>query len=498
DMEHVLVVMDKRHLEMIPVFAGMFLGGGIGPGGAPQLEEVTPVDPGTDCDDLFAPTGDAPADEFGPDAASMLTPTVVIKFTREVDGKKLAAAGGSAAEERTHNGKTYYFKKSDQSAAWFRDPATAIMAPEAKVKSLIEGQTPTEGPLAKLMQPLADREFAIGLDVRPLHGFIGQLAQENPAMALAGGYVKQVNTLALAADLEGANLLELQLHAINDNSAAGLQAMLGQLLQQGQMMYAQQMQQAAKTMSDDDKALVPLVEQIVNGARVATDGSLCRVTVPRPEGLEKLPELIRPQLKKSAHAAASARILNDLKMIGVAFHNYNDSYRHFPANGGRGDEQANGKGLSWRVHLLPFVEQTPLYNEFNLDEPWDSAHNKPLIARMPAIYGNDPEGKTTIHVFAGPGTPFDGEVGIKLSQVTDGTSNTILVVQAGPGTAEIWTKPGGLPLNADNPVTALGDVGETFPVIFMDAFARRLPKDIDADTLRNLIQPADGNIVRLD
>ncbi len=153
-------------------------------------------------------------------------------------------------------------------------------------------------------------------------------------------------------------------------------------------------------------------------------------------------------------------------------------------------------GLSWRVHILPYVDEAPLYNEFHQDEPWDSEHNKSLIPRMPKIYGNSPEGKSSIHVFLGEGTPLGGKP-IGIVDVPDGTSNTIMVVRAGDDTAEIWTKPGGLAFDKANPIQALGNIGETFDALFMDASARSLPKSIDPATLGNLIQHNDGNSVEI-
>ena len=93
--------------------------------------------------------------------------------------------------------------------------------------------------------------------------------------------------------------------------------------------------------------------------------------------------------------------------------------------------------LSWRVAILPFIEEKKLYDEFKQDEPWDSAHNKKLLAKMPKLFA-DPTGKakadhTFYQVFVGKGAAFEGKRGIKLTDFTDGTSNTILIVEGGVG-----------------------------------------------------------------
>src|SRR5262249_12689161 len=119
---------------------------------------------------------------------------------------------------------------------------------------------------------------------------------------------------------------------------------------------------------------------------------------------------------------------NNLKMIGLAFHNYHD------ANGHMIRAICDGKGkalLSWRVAILPFIEEEKLYKEFKLDEPWDSPHNKKLIAKMPKVFAGapvkagDPEpasNTTPYQVFMGPGTPFPmPNSKVRLTDITDGT-----------------------------------------------------------------------------
>ena len=65
-------------------------------------------------------------------------------------------------------------------------------------------------------------------------------------------------------------------------------------------------------------------------------------------------------------------------------HNYHDTYGTFPP--AATTDGADKPLLSWRVAILPFLEQQPLYEQFHLDEPWDSPHNKTLIEQMPQVY----------------------------------------------------------------------------------------------------------------
>src|SRR5947209_6845650 len=148
-------------------------------------------------------------------------------------------------------------------------------------------------------------------------------------------------------------------------------------------------------------------------------------------------------------------------------HAYNDTHGRLPPAVVYG---ADGKPLySWRVLVLPFIEQQELYKQFKLDKPWDSPHNLPLLEKMPGTYA-PPPGKrkkvppshTVLHVFVGKGTAFEGREGLRLPEdFPDGTSNTLLVVEAGPPVP--WTKPEDLPYAPDRPLPNLD-------LLFKDGF----------------------------
>ena len=162
--------------------------------------------------------------------------------------------------------------------------------------------------------------------------------------------------------------------------------------------------------------------------------------------LETTAELVAVPIRQAREAARRSQCTNNLKQIGLAMHNYHSANNTFPPAYSKGPD---GKPLlSWRVHILPYLEQKALYDEFHKDEPWDSEHNKTLISRMPAVYtcpsgSRTPakEGKTSYLTPRGPATVFPGTEAVKLQDVTDGTSNTIFVVDASDAAAVTWTKP---------------------------------------------------------
>jgi hypothetical protein len=163
----------------------------------------------------------------------------------------------------------------------------------------------------------------------------------------------------------------------------------------------------------------------------------------------------------------------------------------------------SGKALlSWRVALLPYLGEDRLYRQFKLDEPWDSPHNRKLLARMPAVYAppgkaNREAGSTYYQVFVGPHAAFEKHQVMHLANFPDGTSNTILIAEAGSPVP--WTKPEDLHFAADEPLPQLGGL---FPDVFNAAFAdgavHTLWKRGDAETLRHLIERDDGFPTDLD
>ncbi|MBA4066285.1 MAG: hypothetical protein C0501_21725 [Isosphaera sp.] len=188
----------------------------------------------------------------------------------------------------------------------------------------------------------------------------------------------------------------------------------------------------------------------------------------------------------------------NLKQIGLAFHNYHDSNGRLP-----GDlADPDGKPLlSWRVALLPYLEEGRLYKEFRLNEAWDSPHNRALVGRVPAVYapvrGNAAAGETYYQVFAGPKALFGRGAKFRLHEITDGTSNTGMVFEAGG--AVPWTKPADLPFDEKKPLPKLGgQFGGVCVLVMCDGAVLRLRAGADEKELKRLIMPADGGVVDMD
>ena len=157
--------------------------------------------------------------------------------------------------------------------------------------------------------------------------------------------------------------------------------------------------------------------------------------------------------------------------------------------------------LSWRVTILPFLgkNEKALYAQFKLTEPWDSPHNKALLAKMPKVYAplvskKGEKNVTHYQGFVGGGALFEKTQKVNINNVTDGTSNTLMVVEA--ETPVPWTKPEDLPFAARKPLAKLGgQFKDGFVAATADGATRFFKKSSDPRLLTEMITRGGGEVV---
>ncbi len=228
----------------------------------------------------------------------------------------------------------------------------------------------------------------------------------------------------------------------------------------------------------------------------ATAAVVCAAPVP-PDAGKKRPDTIDAVAAggdAEVQRAQIRRSTNNLKQIGVAIHNHASAWcSRLPANIASKD----GKPLlSWRIHILPFIEEDRLYEQFKLDEPWDSPNNIKLLEKIPAVLESPrvkvKKGYTVYQGFMGQ-TAISGKYTI--GQIPDGTANTIWCVEA--TSAVPWTKPADIPFDAKKDPRTFGKAFGDKPLATLcDGSARTLDlKKIAADTLKSAIIPDDGMVL---
>ena len=212
-----------------------------------------------------------------------------------------------------------------------------------------------------------------------------------------------------------------------------------------------------------------------------------------------LADLVALAMMDVQKTAARGQSMDNLKCIALGMLNYESRFKHFPAPASYAAD--NKPLLSWRVHILPYVDELQLYRQFHLDEPWDSAHNRTLIDKMPLGYRcpmskNREKGRTNYLLPVGNGAAFTAGEPTPISKISDGTANTIMVLEADDDQAVIWTKPEDWTYDPKNPMKGLGQLyGGRFNTAFCDGSAHIHTTRINPTMLRYMIERADGHSI---
>lgn len=153
--------------------------------------------------------------------------------------------------------------------------------------------------------------------------------------------------------------------------------------------------------------------------------------------------LLLPAVQAAREAARRVQCSNNLKQIVLALHNYHDDYKTFPP---AYTTDARGQRLhSWRTLILPYMDQTALYQSIDLSKPWDDPVNQAIAEKIVPVYccpsAGEPSVNTVYQVIVDPSSAFPGAKGTKISEITDGTSATIAVAETSVGQAVPWMSP---------------------------------------------------------
>ncbi len=394
------------------------------------------------------------------------------------------------------------------------DDHTLMVGQQPVLQQMMDNHAkPSEGPLAKLMARTRIEGDLMALavlePVRPM--LAAELADAPLPPPFAG--LKNVPDLVDAVKLDvgvaRGTMLALTVLAVDEEAAEQLERLVNALLDVGRQMAL--MQLAEQTQSDDpvEQAAAQYSQRIsgklVEMLRPDRAGRRLRIAIDDQPGsptqvatMGVLVALLLPAVQAAREAARRAQSINNLKQLGLAMHNYHDVNRRFPARAVFDDD---GKPLlSWRVLMLPYLEEQQLFEEFRMDEPWDSEHNRKLIDRMPAAFHNPSStaepGKTVYLAPVGEGTLFDGSKGKSFAEIRDGTSNTIMLLEANDSEAVVWTRPDDWQYDPSRPMAGLGSAHPGgFSAAFADGSVRFLADSLDPEIFKALLTIADGQAV---
>jgi hypothetical protein len=430
-------------------------------------------------------------------------PLLFVRTTKAYNRDKLIEkVSGKKAKAYKYKGQTVYGDNYGPFNAWFcyplDDQSMVYSKGVGPIYGWIDHPAPkSAGNLADVLRLAAGKHsLTLGLDVKALNDAVGNKlpGETEPFKPLL-----EAISATLTVDLMEQSRAVVTLNFPTDKDAeAGVQP-----LKDGLDLAVAGLDRGLAELRKREKVtkIIELIERmrgVLKAVKIEREGKTLLATAHVKIDAATVGVAVTEAMREVRTARARTQSQSKLKHMGLAMLNYHDTQSGFPPYA---IYDKNGKPLlSWRVMILPYLEQQDLYNQFHLDEPWDSAHNKKLLAKMPKVYASHADEKTlkdhTTHYqgFVGKGAFFQGKKGIGIRSVTDGLSNTLMIVEASK--AVPWTKPEDLVYDPDKPLPELGLPGaDKFEAGFGDGSVREIAKTIKPETLHALITLSGGEVI---
>lgn len=361
---------------------------------------------------------------------------------------------------------------------------------------------------AKQYEAAARFPLAAYLDVKQLRELINAATGGRPPEgpdAMMFGMVsplwEKADMAVVALDTGDGLKLTIVAHSPDAAAATALKGSLDGLLAMGKGMLPKMKAEAAnldRLKPGLGAQLYGDLEKAVSELSVTTNGTMTIVKFGiQQQTLATITSTVIPFLELAQESTRQNQGINNLKMIALGMLNHTDAYRTLPAPARM--KKDGHPPHSWRVAILPFIEEDSLYKQYNFDEPWDSEANKKVLAQMPEIYrapGADPKSTNTSYVvpIVDKGI-FSAETvkkGPSLAAIADGTSNTITVIET--ETQIPWTKPEDLVIDPTKPLPALGFAkSPSLNVAFADGSVHRLIKTPTMELLLPFLTASAGD-----
>jgi hypothetical protein len=457
-----------------------------------------------------------------PSAPDQREPNVVVVLatTKPIDQTAFLEHTVPGAKKMQHgSGKTYYVEPKEKIGLYFVNERTLAFGPVAAVEHAVAKPAARQGDLAAaLRQAQAGKPLVVAVNAAALSAMLPpQVLQQVPPQFQA---LLKAKLATLTIDLDKNGQVDLRLAYANalQTDDAEIAAKAGLL--QARSFLAKGRDELTKKVLGDGKSgkleelpeaaaalfglgVLNRVEDFLIAPPLKKEGTALHLSLQLPQGGSAVLSmgaisagLLVPAVQKVREAASRTQDQNNLKQIALAMHIYHEANRAFPS---AAICDNNGKPLlSWRVAILPYLEQDQLYKQFKLDEPWNSEHNRKLIPLMPKTYeipaAPPKPGETHYRVFVGGGAMFELNRKTRIADITDGTSNTLMIVETADSVP--WTKPEDIPYDAQKQLPKLGGFfAGGSNVAFGDASVRFLSATIPEVTLRALITRAGGEVI---
>ena len=389
------------------------------------------------------------------------------------------------------------------------DEITLFIGEESIFDEMIDSNG--KSTLVEMMRSSRVKGEALGfVDAEPLRPLLNELGGQMPMfLPPAIGNLKKLpdmlKGIELSVAVENGIQSTMILHFLDDETAEKGEKIISKAINLGKDFalgaMAAQMDMSDPIQEASFEYAQRMADEYQSKLSPKLDGS--RVSIVATDEVAMTPVLIGmllPAAQQTRAAARRTQSMNNMRQMTLAAHNYASAHNGFPA---QANYDKNGKPLlSWRVHVLPYIEQQELYDQFHLDEPWDSPHNRKLIKKMPQVYSSPSvapgPGKTVYLGVAGEGGLF-GNKKRNFAEIKDGLSNTAMMIEVDSNRAVEWTKPVDYEFS---PRTGLSGVGNVNPGVILvtmaDGSVRAVSRSVNIDVWKALMTIDGGETATID
>jgi len=331
----------------------------------------------------------------------------------------------------------------------------------------IWGNIPKDSPVRIAANLKSSRKF--------LSDFCDFSKELGPVVSLQVQALKTVDHLVIHANPSNAKMIHAEIACDDQKNVQKLQRQLNGYLG----MLKMGLGPLENSPIFKDQKLKDFLADFKKQLEFQEDGRKLVFAYQKPEGFENLVETL---VSLADEQRKKLETVNRFKMAALAVHMHQDTYRRLPFR--YVSPGVAHKDLSWRMKICQFTDGKLAYDRSAPGKAWDDPKNKPFANRMPKDLG---ESKTHSDICW-----IESKV-TRFRDITDGTSNTIMLMQ----------KPGGVPwmqvkdLSADQAVKLVKGLkdGQQLVVAFYDGSVTRISNKIKEKDLRAMMTPAGGEVV---
>ena len=335
-------------------------------------------------------------------------------------------------------------------------------------------------PVADLLSSLPTHAVRVALDMGAAADLMDEFndmmqGQIPPEAAPFIEVAMKIEAVKLSLDMEDEKLMVLGIKGKDEEATKEIFGTIDGLLNMAKFAAGAQIAQMKK----DSPKTAEVVSALIASLKPKNEGNEMTMVVPRPEGMN---EMLKEAIEQTRKAAMAARDMNRMRQAALAAYNYESAFREMPFVS---DKDQTSTDLSWRVRLLPFMEASELYDKINRAEGWESSGNRAFADKMPAVFGQDSTSMSDI-AFIQTDKPVK-----RLAEITDGTSNTFMLLQYKAG--QPWMSPKNL--SVDEAVALFNNLaeGETLLAARYDGSATTISKaGMTEEEFRSALIPNDG------